>query len=59
LDFCRNNIGDSGAASLSDNIKVNTALTNLNLIDNVNVYSGVAFLSDALKGNTSLTNLNF
>jgi len=32
---------------------------NLNLIDNVNVYSGVAFLSDAIKGNTSLTKLNF
>jgi len=31
LDLSENNIGDSGAGSLSDAIKVNTVLTNMDL----------------------------
>ena len=52
-----NHIGDSGAASLSAVIKVNTALTNLDLAVNNIGDSGAASLSDAIKVNTVLTNL--
>ena len=51
-------IGDSGAASLSDAIQVNTTLTNLDLSWNIIGDSGAASLSDAIKVNTTLTNLN-
>ena len=57
LDLSGNNIGNSGASSLSDATKFNTILTNLNMsysnIDN----SGVGYLSDTreLKHTTTTT----
>ena len=56
LDLSENNIGDSGAGSLSDAIKVNTVLTNLDLSENNISDSGAGSLSDAIKVNTVLTN---
>jgi len=43
-----NGIGASGAASLSDAIKVNSVLTNLDLRDNKIGASGAASLSNAI-----------
>ena len=51
-------IGDSGARFLSDAIKVNNTLTNLDLSGNAIGDSGAGFLSEAIKVNTVLTNLN-
>jgi len=59
LDLSRKGIGDSGAGFLSDAIKVNTVLTNLNLSCNWTGASGAGSLPDATKVNTTLTNLNF
>jgi len=58
LDLSSNNIGASGAASLSDAIKVNTVLTNLDLRFNNIGDSGAASLSDAITVNSVLTNLD-
>ena len=58
LNLRENNIGDSGAASLSDAIKVNTGLTNLGLSWSNIGDSSAASLSDAIKVNTALTNLD-
>ena len=58
LDLRWNSIGDSGAASLSKALVVNSSLTNLNLQVNSIGYSGAASLSQALVVNSSLTNLD-
>ena len=54
----RNAIGESGHASLSDAIKANTVLTNLDWRGNGIGASGADSLSDAIKVNTVLTNLD-
>ena len=54
-----NGTGDSGAAAISEALKVNTCLTVLNLIWNKIRDSGAAALSEVLKVNTRSTFLVF
>ena len=58
LDVTANNIGDSGAAHLSEALKVNRTLTEL-FVDYSDIGdSGAAHISEALKVNGTLTGLN-
>ena len=58
LNLSRNDIGDSGAESISRALVVNSSLTNLDLSRNSISDSGVESISQALAANTSLTNLD-
>ena len=58
LNLSRNDIGDSGAESISRALVVNSSLTNLDLSRNSISDSGAESISQALPGNTSLTNLD-
>ena len=51
-------IGDSGASSLSEALKVNSSLTQLNLRDNSIGDSGAKSLSDAMESNITITELD-
>ena len=55
LDLRDNNIGDAGAASLAEAMKVNTTLTQLDLSRNPIGVAGAAFLAEAMKFNTTVT----
>ena len=58
LNLSSNEIGASGAASLSQALSVNTTLTYLNLSSNMIGASGATSLSQALPVNTTLSHLN-
>ena len=58
LDLSANDIGDTGAGSLSQALTVNSSLTNLDLSRNSIGHTGAASLSQALTVNSSLTNLD-
>ena len=58
LNLSRNDIGDSGAESISRALVVNSSLTNLDLSRNAISDSGAESISQALAANTSLTNLD-
>ena len=58
LNLSRNDIGDSGAKSISRALVVNSSLTNLDLSRNSISDSGAESISQALAANTSLTNLD-
>ena len=58
LDLLGNNIGASGAESLSEALQINSSLTQLGLGNNNIGASGASSLSEALKVNSSLTQLN-
>ena len=53
-----NNIGDDGAKSLSESLKVNSTLTTLNLCENNIGDDGAKPLSESLKVNSTLTYLS-
>ena len=58
LDLSANDIGHTGAGSLSQALTVNSSLTNLDLSWNSIGHTGAASLSQALTVNSSLTNLD-
>ena len=56
--MCENSIGDEGAHSLSEALKVNSSLISLDLGRNSIVDEGAHSVSEALRVNTSLTSLD-
>ncbi|XP_022801130.1 protein NLRC3-like [Stylophora pistillata] len=58
LDLSENSIGNAGASSIAEAIKVNKTLTNLNLPGNDISDAGATSIAEAIKVNKTLTKLN-